>query len=140
MLLTSCATLSNENPQYSYCGKVNTLEVYRKDYSLVDCEEAMIFTQKAYSLLKQKAGPLYSPWRIEYMWGYISVEEPFARTFNHLIQVQSRFPHAVFHELLHAYMNETGIGGTSGTSQHKEICTNDAWRQAENYFGISSCL
>ena len=134
LLASSCATLTGQNIQTEYCGAAGSLSVYRLQYSLIDCREAMEITEAAQKLLQDRVGEIRLAWRVEYMWGAISVEDPLARTTsaNRLIQVQSGAPESIFHELLHVYLYETGAHG----DDHRQMCRNSTWRQAENEFGV----
>lgn len=135
--LSGCATLTGQGLKSEYCGKVDTLEVYRREYTSISCSEAVSVTQQAYDLLWEKAaGPLSQPWRVEYMWGNINIEGALAHTdpFDHTILVQAQYPASIFHELLHAYMFETETGGSD---HHTTMCHNKEWQHLENEFGVT---
>lgn len=136
LLFSSCATIFNTTPAYTYCGNVDVLTIYVREGSFIDCQEAMQVSNSAYELLWQKAaGPLNQPWRVEYVLGAIDITEPWAKLYpqERLIQVQSAAPSGLFHELLHAYMSETETGGRN---QHRTMCANKLWRQLENDFNV----
>lgn len=137
MLLCHCIAISNEKAQYEYCGNVDVLTIYVKQSSMFGCKDAMAVTDAAYDLLWQKAaGPLNDAWRVEYMYGSINIEDPWAATFpeEHLIRVQSDRPRSIFHELGHAYMYENHSGGKS---QHKKMCADKKWLKYEEDFGVT---
>lgn len=138
LLFCSCASIKYlfHEPKYEFCGKIDVLEVYRKDFSFSSCKELLQVTEEAYEILWQKvAGPLNEPWRIEYMWGNISIEEPWAQTdpHIHLIQVREARTHSILHELRHAYMFETDTGGPS---HHKTMCADKVWLKIEHDFDV----
>lgn len=135
VFVTSCALFSSKKSDYEYCGKVDVLEVFIKNEATT-CKKAMAVTNEAYELLWQKAaGSLNEPWRIEYMYGLINVEDPWAMTdySKHLILVKSENLHNVFHELGHAYMSEMHSGGRS---QHRKMCADKIWQKYESDFGV----
>ena len=138
LLLSSCATLKLlfGPATFEYCGKVDTLEVYRKDGAWMSCKDALDTTEAAYEILWQKGpGPLNETWRVEYMYGAIDISDPWARTEydKHLIQVKEEQPRSILHELGHAYMSETHSGGRS---QHQKMCADKHWQQLERDFEV----
>lgn len=135
LLFPSCILLPGQKANYEYCGKVGTLDVYCKEYSLLSCKDVMEITQDAHNLLLQKAGPLNLPWRLEYTWEYTSIEKPLGTTYftESLIKVQVNSPYSVLHEMFHAYLFETNTGGSN---HHKKICGNEEWHKAEYNFGV----
>ena len=133
LFLCSCECLS---PKMELCGKVDTLEVYRKGGSMLSCKDALATTQAAYDILWQRGpGVLNESWQVEFMWGAIGADDPWGRTTydKHLIQVQERAPRTILHELGHAFMSETHTGGMS---QHEKMCADKNWQKLEREFEV----
>ena len=136
ILLSSCGLFPKEGSQLTYCGRIDVLTIYSK-ISALSCENALAVTDAAYDLLWQKAaGTLNESWQIEYVPGFINIEDPWAVTYpeQHLIKVKSERPNSIFHELGHAYMCETHSGGRS---QHGKMCADKVWRKYEDEFGVT---
>lgn len=135
LVMVSCASFPSLNPAPEFCGKVDVLDVYVRS-GILDCESALQVTNEAYELLWQKdAGPLNETWRVEYVWGGIGIDDPWARTYpaERLIQVTSEAPFSIFHELKHACMFETETGGRS---HHRKMCKDEAYLKLERDFGV----
>lgn len=138
LVLSSCTTFKSlfGPPVFEYCGKVDTLEVYNQQYSSLSCKEALDVTKAAYKILWQKGpGPLNESWRVEYIWGSIGVDDPYAHTDpdKQLVQVKEQESHSILHELGHAYMFENHSGGRN---QHQKMCADDHWQQLERDFDV----
>jgi hypothetical protein len=137
-LLSSCAALQAlfGPSALKYCGKVDTLEVYRQEYAFLSCKEVLDTVSAAYNILWKKGpGPLNQTWRIEYVHGSIAIDDPWAHINpdEHLIQVQEQEPRSILHELGHAYMSETHSGGRS---QHRKMCDDVVWQRLERDFEV----
>ena len=136
LLIASCISLRDLwTTRYEYCGKVDVLEVYKGTYSFLSCKDALAVTDAAYEILWQKVGTLNQPWRVEFMSGSISVDDPYAFTdpVQRLIRIKEEQPRSILHELRHAYMYETHTGGKT---QHGTMCGDEAWLKLEREFEV----
>ena len=135
LVLSSCVTTSTSlRPDIKdYCGEVGPLSVYAdRNNGFIVCADAMLVTYMAYTLLQQKAGPLKEPWDVEYTYRNFSMDAvAITYPIEHIIKVKEGRPNSVFHELLHAYLQETTPGKHD---DHKKICTNHIWFKAEADF------
>lgn len=141
LILISCASLKElftVEPKYEYCGNVDTLQVYQKYYSVLSCKDVLATTEAAYSIFRNKESKILNDtWRVEYMWGMISIDDPYACTYpnDHLIRIREQEPRSILHELMHAYMFETHSGGRN---QHRKMCADKHWLELEKDFEVRS--
>lgn len=153
---TTSSSLTSDRPDIrDYCGEVGKLSVYADRWNgFVDCQKALLQTQEAYILLQAKVGNLNEPWDIEYTYKYLQFVdfdfktpyEPGPRgtlpkgphpletigityPLEHVIKIRERRPHAIFHEMMHAYIHENSL---SAGNSHKVICQHHDWWKAES--------